>query len=436
MKKWSNFSFSEKQLGYLFILPALVIITVIAIWPVARSFWISMYDVRLNDPAKTQMHSKYAIDMERYVGTAPILLRAVAKEQSGAEGEVKEKLDSIHTEILALNQLLNNEEIVAERYEAVDSLLYDFKPVPDELKYAEINNDTAREIKSGLSQVESEIEQMKEQLVRSNDVIGLIRGYHASFVDPNYVGLDHYKYYFTDKRMWNSLWNTIVFTVLSVSVELVAGLCVALLINKAFIGRGLVRAAILIPWATPTAIAALMWQYLYDGQNGIIAKLFSELGFISEMGVLLSTKSGAMFSIIFADIWKTTPFMALLLLAGLQTINGSLYEAAEVDGANKRQKFFKITLPLLQSTILVALLFRTLDAFRVFDLIYVLTGGGPANATESISIYAYKTMFAQMNFGAGSALSVIVFLCIAVISTLYIRFLGSDIMGRGEKEGA
>ena len=141
-----------------------------------------------------------------------------------------------------------------------------------------------------------------------------------------------------------------------------------------------------------------------------------------------------MFSVIFADVWKTTPYMALLLLAGLQTISGSLYEAAEVDGANKWQQFWKITLPMLKSAILVALLFRTLDAFRVFDLIFVLTGGGPANSTESISIYAYITLFSQQNFGAGSVLSVIVFACVAIISTLFIKFIGSDLFaGRSSR---
>jgi multiple sugar transport system permease protein len=152
------------------------------------------------------------------------------------------------------------------------------------------------------------------------------------------------------------------------------------------------------------------------------------------MGELLTSKWGSMFAIIVADVWKTTPFMALLLLAGLQTIPQSLYEAAEVDGASRYQQFVRITLPLLKPTILVALLFRTLDAFRIFDLVYVLTGGGPGNATETISIYAYKTMFAQMNFGAGSALSVIVFLCVAVISMIFVKVLGTDLVPSGRSK--
>lgn len=152
------------------------------------------------------------------------------------------------------------------------------------------------------------------------------------------------------------------------------------------------------------------------------------------MGDLLTTEVGAMFAVIFADVWKTTPYMALLLLAGLQTIPSSLYEAASIDGATKWQQFTKITLPLLKSSILVALLFRTLDAFRVFDLIYVLTGGGPANSTETISILAYKMMFSQTNFGEGSALAVIVFICVALISMIYIKLLGADLLSDGAKK--
>jgi multiple sugar transport system permease protein len=228
--------------------------------------------------------------------------------------------------------------------------------------------------------------------------------------------------------MWKAIGNTTTFTIISVLVELVLGLAIALLINKAFIGRGLIRASILIPWAIPTAVSALMWKFLYDGQNGIVAKIFADIGLVDKMEKLLVTDTGAMFSVIFSDVWKTTPYMSLLLLAGLQTIPDSLYEAASIDGAGKWKQFIKITLPLLKSSILVALLFRTLDAFRVFDLIYVLTGGGPANSTETISILAYKVMFSQTNFGDGSALSVIVFICVAIISMIYIKFLGRDLL--------
>src|SRR5699024_1027543 len=173
---------------------------------------------------------------------------------------------------------------------------------------------------------------------------------------------------------------------------------------RAFKGRGFVRASVLIPWAVPTAVAAMMWGFLYDGQSGIVAHYLEVLHIIPGASWLLSTGSGGLFSIILADVWKTTPYMALLLLL-----------------------FFIITLPLLKSSSLVALLFITLDAFRVFDLIYVLTGGRAANSTESISVYAYKVLFAQQNFGEASTLSVNVFLCVAFISFIYVKLIGSDL---------
>ncbi|SDJ86053.1 carbohydrate ABC transporter permease [Paenibacillus naphthalenovorans] len=430
--KARRYWFSEKHAGYYLVLPAFIMIFLIAVWPVARSFWISLYDVRLNDPAKSAMHNSYSIDMERYVGTINVLFNVLDNEARSAAGTAKEDIRRIAADVKQLAGKLNEESIVKERYDQVDQLLYDFKPVPDALKYAEIDNQTAVDVRSGLTRIEERLHQLKSQdaLKRPDDSIGLVKAFQSSFVEPNFIGLEHYRYFLTDRRMWDSLANTTLFSVFSVSIELVLGLMIALLINQPFKGRGLARAAILIPWATPTAISGMIWSYMYDGQSGIFAKWLTDLGIISDMGMLMSTKSGALFAVIFADVWKTTPFIALLLFAGLQTIPDSLYEAAQVDGATKWQRFFRITLPMLKSTILVALLFRTLDAFRVFDLIYVLTGGGPANSTESISIYAYKTMFAQLNFGAGSALSVIVFLCIAIICMIYVKILGSDIIAK------
>jgi len=337
--------------------------------------------------------------------------------------QAKDRLESLHDELM-------KDEDFAERWEEVNRLLDAFQPVPPNLKTVDLDRDEAERVKATLRDVEKTLAQIDPaKLQRPNDVTGLLSGISGALIEPNFVGFAHYTRFLHEPRLWMALWNTTVFTVVSVSLELVLGLGIALLINRSFKGRGLVRAAVLIPWAIPTVISALMWKFLYDGQNGIVAKLFAEIGIIDNMATLLTTKWGAMFAVIFADVWKTTPFMALLLLAGLQTIPQSLYEAAEVDGASRIQQFFRITLPLLKPTILVALLFRTLDAFRVFDLIYVLTGGGPANSTETISIYAYKTMFAQLNFGAGSALSVIVFLCVALISIFYIKLLGANVLG-------
>ena len=172
-----------------------------------------------------------------------------------------------------------------------------------------------------------------------------------------------------------------------------------------------------------------MWSYLYDGSSGIVAHTFASVGMISEPTQLLLSAKGALGAIILADVWKTTPYMALLLLAGLQVISTSLYESSSLDGATKFQQFKYITLPLLKPSIFVALLFRTLDAFRVFDLIYVLTGGGPGGTTESISLYAYKVMFAQTRFGYGSAMVLIMAIAVGLITLVYIKLLNVQLIG-------
>lgn len=420
-------------MGYLLIAPALLIILIIAIWPVVRSFWLSLHDIRLNDPTKTAVHNAYGLDMERYVNSLPILLRNLTKEADAAQGSAKDQLLALKQQAEQMKAALAQSGDIAQRYEEIDKLLLEFKPVPNELKYVELTDAETQTLRTTLGQMEAALVQLanQKQLEKPDGVIAVVKGISASIISPNYVGFAYYKQFLTDSRMWAALYNTLFFTVISVAIELVLGLWIALLINKQFYGRSLVRATVLIPWAIPTVISAMMWKFLYDGQNGIVAHLFEQTGLVSDMGMLLTTKAGAMFSVILADVWKTTPFMALLLFAGLQTIPHSLYEAAEVDGASKAQQFFRITLPMLKSTLLVSLLFRTLDAFRVFDLIYALTGGGPANSTETISIYAYKTMFAQMSFGEGSALAVIVFLCVAVISIGYIKILGADLLGEG-----
>lgn len=241
-----------------------------------------------------------------------------------------------------------------------------------------------------------------------------------------FIGLKNYITIFKDVRFWASLKTTLYFTGLSVGLELVLGMAIAMLINREFRGRGLVRAAILVPWAIPTVVSAMMWRWMFNDQYGIVNELLMKVGLIDSYQAFLGEKSSALWSIIVSDVWKTTPFMALLLLAGLQVLPGDVYEAADVDGAGKLRQFWYITLPLLKPTILVALLFRTLDAFRVFDLVFVLTGGGPGNATETLSVYAYKTLFSFLDFGKGSALAVVVFLCVMIVSFIYIKVLGAD----------
>ena len=173
-----------------------------------------------------------------------------------------------------------------------------------------------------------------------------------------------------------------------------------------------------------------MWSYLYNGSSGIVSSIFANIGLITSPASMLNSSFNSLWAIIIADVWKTTPYMALLLLGGLQIIPKSLYESSSLEGATKFQQFRYITLPLLKPSIFVALLFRTLDAFRVFDLIYVLTGGGPGGTTESISVYAYKVMFSQTRFGYGSAMVLIMALIVGLITFVYIKALNVDLLGQ------
>jgi multiple sugar transport system permease protein len=233
-----------------------------------------------------------------------------------------------------------------------------------------------------------------------------------------FVGLDNYLFLFRDDRFWNALGNTAYFTAMSVALEMALGLSIAVLLNRSFRLKGMARAAVLVPWAVPTVVSARMWEWMYNTDFGILNYIFGAK--INWLG----SPSLALNAAVFMDVWKTTPFVAILLTAGLQVIPADLYQAARIDGAGAWQAFRKITIPLLKPVIIVVLAFRTLDAFRVFDAIYVLTGGGPANSTETLSIYAYKVLFQTLQFGYGSALSLVVFLCTAMISVFYIKFLG------------
>jgi multiple sugar transport system permease protein len=422
---------SEAVTGYLLVAPALLLIFGIAIWPVMQSFYFSLFDLELNDPTKSDTNLEYRLDLDRYLQNYPFLIGSIDNEINN--GIAVEELSDIKDDLVNLDTEIQSNREVAEKYQMINDKLNNFETITAKLSVVSINNETAEHFNDTTNTIIKELKSIRDryELKQPDVVVGLANGLNQSIIKPNFIGLDHYVHNFQDVRMWKALSNTMIFTVISVAAELLLGLGIALLINKAFFGRGLIRASILIPWAIPTAVSALMWKFLYDGQNGIIAKIFEEIGLVENMANLLTTDTGAMFSVIFTDVWKTTPYMALLILAGLQIIPESLYEAASIDGANKWKRFLTITLPLLKSSILVALLFRTLDAFRVFDLIYVLTGGGPANSTETISILAYTVMFSQSKFGEGSALSVIVFICVAIISAIYIKFLGSELLKDG-----
>lgn len=229
-----------------------------------------------------------------------------------------------------------------------------------------------------------------------------------------------------DGRFWQSLWITTVFTTASVVSELILGLLIALVLNQAFFGRGIVRTTAILPWALPTALIGLAWAWIFNDQFGVVNDILRRLGLI-ETGInWLGDPTLAMIALIFADVWKTTPFISILLLAGLQSIPKDLYEAYSVDGANAWQNFRNITLPLLLPQILIAVLFRFAQAFGIFDLIAVMTGGGPGGATEVVSLYIYSTVMRYLDFGYGAALVVVTFLiliaAVAIASFLLNKY--------------
>ncbi|BBE30732.1 ABC transporter permease [Tepiditoga spiralis] len=239
-----------------------------------------------------------------------------------------------------------------------------------------------------------------------------------------FVGIENYIKLFQDKRFVASFWNTLYFTAIAVSFEFFLGLITALILNASFKLRGLVRAAILIPWAIPTAISSQMWKWMYEDQYGFISHLLYNLGIIPQGTPILGTPGLAMNAIIAVDIWKTTPFMALLLLAGLQIIPSELYESARIDGANKWKQFTSITFPLLRPTIAVALIFRTLDSLRVFDVVYIMTKG--ALGTETMSVYNRHVLMDKIfspkgYYGYGSAIAVVIFIIIGIFSLVYMK---------------
>ncbi len=236
--------------------------------------------------------------------------------------------------------------------------------------------------------------------------------------DGGFVGLDNYKTVLTSDLWWQDLFNTAFLTVVSVAIELALGMAIALVMYRAIFARGVVRTAVLIPYGIVTVVAAFAWQFAFDPASGFV----NGLPLIADDKAWFGDRFSAFAVIIMAEVWKTTPFMALLLLAGLTTIDTGLYEAAKVDGASAWKRFTKITLPLVKPAILVALLFRTLDAFRIFDTIFIMTRG--SQDTESVSILGYNQLISRLNLGLGSAVSVLIFFCVLIIAFFFVRFLG------------
>jgi ABC-type sugar transport system permease subunit len=233
-----------------------------------------------------------------------------------------------------------------------------------------------------------------------------------------------------DAIFWKAWRQTLEFTAVTTIVETLLGLVIALALYQTFRGRGLVRAAVLVPWAIPTVVTARMFSWLFD-QGGLVNYLLVTMHLVGQPVNFLGSTTLALPTLMVADVWKTTPFMALLLLAGLQTIPPSLAEAARIDGASAWKYFWQVRLPLLMPTLLVAALLRALDAFRVFDLPYVVTGGGPASSTQTMSTYAYNILFSGLEIGYGSAIATAMF----ITEVLIAAFFGAFIIRRLRQEG-
>jgi trehalose/maltose transport system permease protein len=243
----------------------------------------------------------------------------------------------------------------------------------------------------------------------------------AGLEPTKWVGLDNYRTLWHDSVFRHSVWVTVKFTLITVSFEFALGLIIALVVNSHFRGRGLMRAIMLVPWAIPTVVAAKIWQWMLDDVFGVVNDLLMKLHIISHPHAWISDPATALASVSAVDIWKTTPFVALLLLAGLQVIPRDLYEAADVDGASQLQQFWRITLPLLRPAILVTLIFRTLDALRVFDVFAVFFGNRPD--TQTMAIYAQSTIVGDGHVGYGAAISVAIFLIISLFVVIYVTFV-------------
>lgn len=249
--------------------------------------------------------------------------------------------------------------------------------------------------------------------------------YDLRFPDKReFIGLENYLSVLSSEVWWQALSNTLVITVGSVSVELVLGFVFALIMHRALIGRRVVRTALLVPYGIITVVAAMSWRFAFDPTTGYVNAL------LGLEGAWLAERWSAFFVIIQTEIWKTTPFMALLLLAGLTLVPEDLLRAARVDGANALQRFFKVTLPLMRSVILVALLFRTLDAIRIFDTVFIQTRG--AQGTESVSIIGYNTLITRLNLGLGSAVSVLIFVCVLGVAALFVKGFAIGLSRREE----
>jgi ABC-type sugar transport system permease subunit len=259
-------------------------------------------------------------------------------------------------------------------------------------------------------------------------IISVFRVQSAVATDTPFVGLENYFNALTNSDFWGAMGRTLYFTLVSTALELALGLVVAALLNAPLRGRWLFRAIVVIPWAIPTVVNASMWKGILSAQYGALNALLSQLGIIHDYQIWLGDPWTALNMVILTDAWKTTPLVAFFLLAGLTLIPKEIYEAAKIDRAGWWRTFRSITLPMLIPSISIVLVLRTVEAFKVFDIIYVMTRGGPANGTQTIAYYAYVTAFSDQNYGLGSALSYIIVIVILVLSSIYLRMLRRDEM--------
>lgn len=244
-----------------------------------------------------------------------------------------------------------------------------------------------------------------------------------------FVGLANFEEATGDPRFRAALMHTVTFAAVTVPLELALGLALALIMHRAIRGRAVIRVTALLPWTIPTVVAALIWRFLFDGQSGVVGDLLRRAGLAGASFDWFVHPVAAWIPIVAADVWKTTPFVAIIVLAGLQTIDPSLDEAAQIDGAGPVRRFITITLPLVRSSLIVAAAFRVLDALRLFDLAYVMTGGGPGTATEPLSLYAFVAIMQRLRFGYGAALSITVFLITFAFALVWIRMTGRALLG-------
>ena len=239
-----------------------------------------------------------------------------------------------------------------------------------------------------------------------------------------FVGLANYAYELTNPDFWAAIWRSTVFTILSTAIELVLGVGLALLMDQPLRLRWLLRSLVILPWALPTIVNALMWRWIDNAEYGALNALLLQGGLIDSYQQWLSNPATAMWMVVIADAWKMTPLVAILVLAALQGISRDQLEAARVDGAGSLSTFRYVVLPLLTPTLLIVIVLRTMEAFKVFDIIWIMTNGGPANETQTIAIYAYQTAYRGYDFGRGAALGYLIALAIMILAALYLRLLG------------